>query len=113
MLCRACVPHVPLTRALAIPTLRLAHTTALRHAPSLAPPAPRAAPSSSIQRPRDALRTRSFATTPRRQAEEGPDMQAMFAQQRKLLQLLVRVMLVIRLGLMTDHILITPEPKTR
>ena len=86
MLPRACIPHVPFTRALAIPTLRLAHTAALRHAPSLAPASPRGA--WSTQRPRDALRTRSFATTPRRQAEEGPDMQAMFAQQRKLLQLL-------------------------
>ncbi len=86
MLCRACTPHVPVTRALAVPTLRLVHTAALRHALSLAH-----SPQSQSQRPsltREALRTRSFASSPHRRAEEDPNLQRVFDNQQKVLQFL-------------------------
>ncbi|KAI0771515.1 hypothetical protein BD413DRAFT_55931 [Trametes elegans] len=84
---RSAICHVPLTRTLGIPALRVAHTAVLRH-PSLAllqssiSPTPR----------RDALHARAFSSSPRRRAEEDParnaDLQMMFAQQQKLLKLL-------------------------
>lgn len=89
MLCRVYVPHVPVTRALAIPALRLAHTSALRHSPLVtSAPARSPAPSRSPSAAREVLLSRSFSTTPRRQANEDPNLQAMFAQQQKLLKLL-------------------------
>ncbi|TFK85886.1 hypothetical protein K466DRAFT_600776 [Polyporus arcularius HHB13444] len=87
MLRRPFIPHVPVTRALAIPALRLAHTSALRHAP-LATSAHSPAPSRPSLQTREVLLSRSFSTTPRRYAEEDPNLQAMFAQQQKLLKLL-------------------------
>ncbi|KAI0773774.1 hypothetical protein C8Q74DRAFT_1266640 [Fomes fomentarius] len=86
MLCRACIPHVPVTRALAVPTLRLVHTVTLRHGLSLAH-----SPQSQTQRSsltRDALRTRSFASSPHRRAEEDPNLQRVFDNQQKVLQFL-------------------------
>ena len=89
MLCRACIPHVPVTRALAIPALRFAHTAALRHSPSLTSSA-RNSPSSSQHAfyAREALRTRSFSSTPLRRAEEDPKLQQMFENQQMVLRLL-------------------------
>ncbi|KAI0721950.1 hypothetical protein C8T65DRAFT_629745 [Cerioporus squamosus] len=87
MLCRPFIPHVPVTRALAIPALRLAHTSALRHY-HLAASARSPTPSRPSPPAREVLLSRSFSTTPRRQAEEDPNLQTMFAQQQKLLKLL-------------------------
>ncbi|KAI0356696.1 hypothetical protein OH77DRAFT_1503615 [Trametes cingulata] len=80
---RSAVCHVPLTRALVTPALRLAHTAALRHPLRSAP-----APSPT----RDALHARAFSSSPRRMAEEdtakNAELQMMFQQQQKLLKLL-------------------------
>ncbi|KAL7282062.1 hypothetical protein ACG7TL_003530 [Trametes sanguinea] len=84
MLCSA-VRQVSLPRSLAIPALRAAQTAVLRH-PSLTLLRP--APTS----PRDALHARAFSSTPLRAATEDVEknarMQAVFAQQQKLLKLL-------------------------
>ncbi|KAH9894188.1 hypothetical protein C8Q73DRAFT_790752 [Cubamyces lactineus] len=80
-----CQLHLPLTRALAIPALRLAQAAALRHPLSrISSPSPVPA--------RDALHARSFSSSPLRRASEDParnaDLQMMFEQQQKLLKLL-------------------------
>ncbi|KAI0637728.1 hypothetical protein C8Q77DRAFT_385884 [Trametes polyzona] len=80
---RSALCHVPLTRTLVTPALRLAHTAALRH-PSLV--LLRSAPSPSPAR--DALHARAFSSSPQRRAEEDPELQHVFQQQQKLLKLL-------------------------
>ena len=89
MLCRAFIPHIPATRALAIPTLRLVHTSALHHFSAWSAPAPAWRPSSQqSSRTREALKTRTFSSTALRKAEEDPNMKTMFEQQQKVLKLL-------------------------
>ncbi|KAI0751280.1 hypothetical protein C8Q80DRAFT_563766 [Daedaleopsis nitida] len=89
MFCRACIPHVPVTRALAIPTIRLAHTFALRHF-TLSVHTARSSPSHPRQPSwaRSALITRSFSSTPHRRAGEDPKLQAIFENQQRVLKLL-------------------------
>ncbi|KAH9905066.1 uncharacterized protein BXZ73DRAFT_22461, partial [Epithele typhae] len=77
------------TRVLAIPTLRLAHTAALRHIPALAPSLPPRQSPQSQWRAREALQTRAaFSTSSPRQAGEDPHMQAVFNNQQKFLRLM-------------------------
>ncbi|CDO74115.1 hypothetical protein BN946_scf185043.g165 [Trametes cinnabarina] len=80
VLCQFSAKH-----SLAIPALRLPQTAALRH-PCLSLVRP--APSSS----RDALHTRAFSSSPRRNAAEdeakNAELNMMFTQQQKLLKLL-------------------------
>ncbi|KAI0676784.1 hypothetical protein C8Q78DRAFT_1073566 [Trametes maxima] len=84
---RTAVCHVPLSRSLITPAVRLAHTAALRH-PSLCFARTAQTPPPT----RDALHARAFSSSPRREAEEDParnaELQHMFAQQQKLLKLL-------------------------
>ncbi|KAI0334846.1 hypothetical protein GY45DRAFT_1317910 [Cubamyces sp. BRFM 1775] len=84
---RTAACRLSLAPPLAIPALRLAQTSALRHPLSrISSPSPSPAPA------RDALHARSFSSSPLRRAAEDParnaDLQMMFEQQQKLLKLL-------------------------
>ncbi|KAI9001128.1 hypothetical protein BD414DRAFT_473674 [Trametes punicea] len=84
---RSSIYQVPFVRTLAFPAIRLVQTAALRH-PSLSVLRAVPSPSSAL----DALHARPFSSTLHRRAEEDParnaELQMLFAQQQKLLQLL-------------------------